>query len=173
MSSFVHRCGTAKLLRSLLALTVVSALSAAAAPAGAAAASRPDHFSDSGTNVEASAFYSEICGEEITVTFSLRETTVFFEKGSEYPHQHLVQYRATISGPGGSLIVRNAYRDYDAGDSSTFTGLPLRILNPDGGVVLRDAGFITFNEDGTSIVHGPHPGGSGEFDFGSLCSYLV
>ncbi len=171
MSSSVHRCGAAKLLRSLLALTVVAALAAAAAPAGATAAGRPDHFSDSGTSVD--AFFSEMCGVEITVTFSLRETTVFFEKGSEYPHQHLVQNRATISGPGGSLIVREAYRAYDTGDSSTVTGLPLQILNPDGGVILRDAGSITFNEDGTSIVHGPHPGGNGEFDFQSLCSYLV
>ena len=111
---------------------------------------QPEHVSESGTFVDPGL--SELCGAPITVTFTTRETTIYFEEGSEYPHQHLVDYRATISGPGGFLIERNAFRVYHTEDARTFTGQPLRLLSPDGGVVLRDAGYITFFEDGERAI---------------------
>lgn len=91
---------------------------------------------------------------------------------SDLPHQHLARYGATITGPGGSLIERDAWREYDTGDSATFTGLPIRLLIPGGGVLVRDAGFVTFTDEGISVVHGPHPTLE-EFDFADVCSYLV
>ncbi len=129
----------------------------------------PVSFTDSGTNV-VDEFLTDLCGTEILITFTFREKTVFFDEDSEFPHMHLAKFRATITGPGGTLIEREAYREYVTADSVTVTGLPFRLLSPDGGVVLRDAGFVRFGEDGIEVVHGPHPGLFGEFD---VCSYLV
>jgi hypothetical protein len=146
---------------------VVSAFLAVALPQ-AAAAGPPTHFSESDTVVD--EFLSDLCGTDITVSYTFRETTVFFEADSDLPHQHLSTFRATITGPGGSLIEREAWREYDTADSATFTGLPFRILSPDGGVVIRDAGFVIFAEEDIAVVHGPHPSLFEEFD---VCSYLV
>jgi hypothetical protein len=135
---------------------------------GTAAADPPERFTESDTFVD--EFLSEECGAEITVSFTVRETTMFFEEGSEFPHQHIVKFSATITGPGGSLIAREAARQYDSGETVTVTGLPFRLLSPDGGVVIRDAGYVLFTEEGPTVVHGPHPSLFEEFD---VCSYLV
>jgi hypothetical protein len=135
---------------------------------GTAAADPPTTFTESDTVVD--PFLSELCGTEITISYTFTERTVFFEEGSDLPHQHLATFSATITGPGGSLIEREAWREYDTGDSATFTGLPFRLLSPDGGVVIRDAGYVTFTEEGIAVVHGPHPSLFEEFD---PCPYLV
>lgn len=155
-------------LRRGFALLVVLAAGAVALPAGASARP-PVFFTDSGTNV-VDEFLTELCGTEIRITYTYSDKTVFFDEDSEFPHMHLAKFRATITGPGGSLIEREAWREYDTGDSATFTGLPFRMLSPDGGVVIRDAGFVRFTEDGIDVVHGPHPSLFEEFD---VCSYLV
>lgn len=155
------------------ALGVAAAIAAAALP-GSAAAGPPERVSESGMFVD--EFLTELCGAEITISYSFRETIVYFEEGSIYPHQHLANYRATIAGPGGSLIEREAWRDYDTGDSATVTGLPFRIMSPGGGVLIRDAGYILFTEDGIAVVHGPHPLASSDDPldlFRPLCAYLV
>jgi hypothetical protein len=36
----------------------------------------------------------------------------------------MVQFSATLSGPGGTLIERSAWRGLDTDESRTFTGLP-------------------------------------------------
>jgi hypothetical protein len=152
----------------VFALLAVLAAGVVALPSSAEARP-PVSFTDSGTNV-VDEFLTDICGTEILITYTYREKTVFFDEDSEYPHMHIAKFRATITGPGGTLIEREAWRDYDTGDSSTITGLPFRILSPGGGVVIRDAGFVRFTEDGIDVVHGPHPALFGEFD---VCSYLV
>jgi hypothetical protein len=171
MRSSVRSRRTPRLLHAVLVLALLTAVATAAGPALAQAPRQPEHTSDSGTFVDPDL--SEICGAPITVTFTTRETTIYFEEGSEYPHQHLIDFRATISGPGGFLIERDNFRVYHTEDARTFTGKPVQLLSPDGGVVLRDAGYVKFFEDGTEIVHGPHPGGTGEFDFQLICSHLV
>jgi hypothetical protein len=155
--------------RWIVAVGVVLAVGVFVGPALAAPpADRVVRIVESGTEVD--EFLTEECGATITRTFTFRETTVFFEPGSELPHQHMAQFRATISGPGGTLIERSAWRELDTEESGTFTGLPFRLMSPDGGVLIRDAGFVTFTEDGIAVVHGPHPSLFEEFD---VCSYLV
>jgi hypothetical protein len=156
-------------VRSIVALGVVLVAGVSVGPALAAPpADRVERIVESGTEVD--EFLTEECGATITRTFTVRETTVFFDPGSELPHQHMVQFSATLSGPGGTLIERSAWRELDTEESATFTGLPFRLLSPDGGVLIRDAGLVTFTEDGIEVVHGPHPFLFEGFDF---CSYLV
>jgi hypothetical protein len=60
---------------------------------------------------------------------------------------------------------------YDTAELSTVTGLPFHLRSADGGVVIRDAGYVLFTEEGIAVVHGPHPALLGEgFD---PCPYLV
>ena len=48
-------------------------------------------------------------------------------------------------------------------------GLPIHVQ--DGGVVIRDAGYLLFNPDGTvAVVHGPHPQLEG--DTAAVCAAL-
>jgi hypothetical protein len=149
----------------IVALAVVAMLGGA----GTAAADPPETFTESDTFVD--PFLSELCGTEITVSYTFTLRTVFFEEGSDVPHQHLATFSATLTGPGGSLIEREAWREYDTGDSATTTGLPFHLRSSDGGVVIRDAGYVTFTEDGDiAVVHGPHPFLFEEFD---PCPYLV
>jgi hypothetical protein len=148
-------------------LLVVLAVGVVALPA-VAAASPPETFTESDTVVD--EFLTELCGAEIIISYTFTERTVFFEEGSDVPHQHLSTFRATITGPGGSLIEREAWREYDTDESATYTGLPFRLLSPDGGVVIRDAGYVVFTEEGIAVVHGPHPSLFEEFD---PCPYLV
>ena len=65
------------------------------------------------------------------------------------------------------------WRAYESGDSVTVTGLPLSFRSPDGGVVIHDAGYISFipGEEGPTVVHRPDPFLEGEQDV--VCSYLV
>jgi hypothetical protein len=134
-----------------------------------AAADPPTTFTESLTGVDEGL--SELCGAEIIVSGTFTQRTVFFEEGSEFPQQQILTFRATFTGPGGSLIAREAARVYLTSDTATFTGLPFRYLDPDGGVVIRDAGYLLFAEGGIAVVHGPHPSLEGEgFD---PCPYLV
>ena len=154
-------------LRRGFAVLVLLAAGAVALPTGAAARP-PVPFTDSGTNV-VDSFLTELCGTEIRITYTYSDKTVFFDEDSEFPHMRIAKWSATITGPGGTLIEREAWRVYETGDSVTVTGLPFRMLSPDGGVVIREAGFIRFTEDGIEVAHGPHPALE-EFD---ICSYLV
>jgi hypothetical protein len=155
-------------LRRGFAVLVVLAAGAVALPTGAAARP-PVFFTDSGTNV-VDSFLTPLCGTDILITYTYSDKTVFFDEDSEFPRMVIATWSATITGPGGTLIEREAWRTYETGDSFTVTGLPFRMLSPDGGVVIRDAGFVRFTEDSIEVVHGPHPALFGEFD---VCSYLV
>ena len=164
--------------RSTVAAVMLLALGALAAPAAAAPppnrADRVVHETFSETDV-IDEFLTELCETTITISFSVRLTTVYFEQpfGDESSaHQHLVRFRGTVTGPGGSLVLRNAFRELVPGDGTfTVTGLPFRIFKPGGGILIRDAGFVTFDEDGDPVVvHGPHPSLFEDFD---PCSYLV
>jgi hypothetical protein len=133
---------------------------------GTAVADPPTTFTDTFTEVD--EFLSELCGAEIIISATFTDRTVVLKDGSEL---HLSTFRATITGPGGSLIEREAWRALDTGDSFTVTGLPLSFRSPDGGVVLRDAGYVSFTDGVPTVVHGPHPFLEGEQEV--ICSYLV
>jgi hypothetical protein len=133
---------------------------------GTAAADPPTTFTETFTEVD--EFLSELCGAEIIISATFTDRTVVLKDGSE---MHLSTFRATLTGPGGSLIEREAWRALDTGDSFTVTGLPLSLRSPDGGVVIRDAGYVTFTDGVPTVVHGPHP----FLEVGPevICSYLV
>jgi hypothetical protein len=111
-----------------------------------------------------------LCGTEITVSYTFTDKIVSVEEGSDLPRQHLASFRATITGPGRSLIECEAWRTYETADSATTTGLPFHLRSADGGVVIRDAGYVVFTEEGIAVVHGPHPFLVEGFD---PCSYPV
>jgi len=47
--------------------------------------------------------------------------------------------------------------------TETWTGLPLQVSLPHGGVITKDVGKIVFNPDGSiAVQHGPHPFANGD-----------
>ena len=66
-------------------------------------------------------------------------------------------YDATISANGKTIVERDTWEStYYAGGTSRYTGSSVHIQGP-GGIVVRDAGQVVFNADGTvSYAHGPH-----------------
>jgi hypothetical protein len=50
-------------------------------------------------------------------------------------------------------------------------GLPIHLQAAGGGLVIRDAGYLLLNPDGSiAIIHGPHPVPEG--DTASVCAAL-
>ena len=64
---------------------------------------------------------------------------------------------ATHSANGITLRESDHVVDfYNSTGYTKETGLPIHIQ--DGGVVIRDAGYLLFNPDGSvAVIHGPHP----------------
>jgi hypothetical protein len=47
--------------------------------------------------------------------------------------------------------------------TETWTGLPLQVSLPHGGVITKDAGKLVYNPDGSiAVEHGPHPYADGD-----------
>ncbi len=136
--------------------------------AGTAVADPPTTFTDTFTEVD--EFLSELCGAEITILATFTDRTVALKDRLGAAPFHVPR---DDHGPGGSLIEREVWRAYESGDSVTVTGLPLGFRSPDGGVVIRDVGYISFilGEEDPTMVHGPHSFLEGEQDV--VCSYLV
>jgi hypothetical protein len=78
-------------------------------------------------------------------------------------------YDATISANGITLVERDTFTTTFYPDGARIAGLWEHVQGP-GGLVIRDAGQIVFNPDGTvNYVRGPHP-----FLFGeSFCPALT
>jgi hypothetical protein len=66
-------------------------------------------------------------------------------------------YDATITANGKTIVERDTWEiTYYPDGTSRFTGSIVHIQGP-GGIVVRDAGQVVFNTDGTvSYSHGPH-----------------
>jgi hypothetical protein len=73
------------------------------------------------------------------------------------------KYVAIITANGKTIHERDSWTTVFYPDgTSRDTGLTVHIQGP-GGIVMRDAGQIVYNADGTvAYVHGPHPQLSGE-----------
>jgi hypothetical protein len=84
--------------------------------------------------------------------------TVFFDQDGNFVKAivHL-NYDATISANGITLVERDTWTaTFYADGTSRDAGLTVHIQGP-GGIVVRDAGQIAFNADGSvSFVRGPH-----------------
>lgn len=80
-----------------------------------------------------------------------------------------VNYDATISANGKTIIERDTYVSFFSADGSRNVGLTGHIQGP-GGLVFRDAGQIVYDATGTPrYVVGPHP----QFSGASFCGALT
>jgi hypothetical protein len=176
------RLGPAHFLRALLA-----ALTALTVLAGTALGARPieqfhDHFTDS--------FSDAICGIPVDVDIVVTDNFSLYADGS-FKDTASVMQTFTNPATGASVVVSSggqvtgtAIVDEEAGTITfltSFIGLPERIQTPEGPVLTRDAGLITFADTfdlvtgefiSTEItVKGPHP--EADADFALFCEVVT
>ena len=138
----------------------------------------------------------DLCGFNVNLVVDVRFTDhLFFDKDG-----NVVRFSSTASGTntftaddGAQVIVKfaNLYVerppvvDEAAGTATveySFKGLPEQIKTPHGGVLMRDAGFVTFVDTidlatdeliSTEVVvqHGPHP--DLDSDFTAFCEVIT
>jgi hypothetical protein len=138
-------------------------------PVTAAHAATPMHFrfTDSGSVTDTTS-----CGFPITVTFQSNVVgTAFFDAQGNFQRATFATNSVGTDSANG-ITLRETDHLVDFVNSAGYdkeTGLPIHIQ--DGGVVIRDAGYILFNPDGSvSFLHGPHPQLEG--DTAALCAAL-
>lgn len=107
---------------------------------------------------------------KVRMTESGHYTTYFNADGSE---KQLVIHRSVkfvIEANGRTLLERDRFQLFITPDGSTHeVGLHTHILG-EHGLVLRDAGHVLFNPDGSvEYIHGPHPQFLGQ----TFCSALA
>jgi hypothetical protein len=135
----------------------------------AAHAATPVHFKFTATD---SFTDNTSCGFPIALSFQSNFVgTAFF--GAQGNLQHVIVEEnavGTDSANGITLRETDHFVDFiDSIGSDKEVGLPIHIQ--DGGVVIRDAGYLLFNPDGSvALIHGPHPQLEG--DTAALCAAL-
>ena len=169
-------------VRALIVATVI-----AVAVPGTALAAKPvaqfhDHFTDS--------FATDLCGIAVDAQIVVTDNFFVFADDS---FKDIGSFMGTFTNPvnGASVIISSAGQlrgttiiDEDAGTITfvnSYVGLPERVQLPQGRVLTRDAGIITFSDTfdlatgdflGSEVtVRGPHP--EAEADFELLCDLVV
>ena len=141
----------------LSAVMVAGAFLLALVPVTAAqAAATPVHFkftsSDSFTD-------TETCGFPIALSFQDHGVVTVFFDAQGNPQRATVETNTVGTNSANGITLRESDHFVDTFYSTGYqkeTGLPIHIQ--DGGVVIRDAGYILFNPDGSvAFIHGPHP----------------
>jgi hypothetical protein len=151
-------------IRGLLIFLAAAIASFALIPTASASPPQVEQFRFVGVDDTFSEELTNACGFPVTVTVDAHETHLFFEDRGQFS----IHYNATVSGNGNTLLLRNNVLEIDTAESVTVVGVPFRVLNAEGKTLVKDAGFLYFSfEDGTLVLHGPHPGLS--FD---LCAAL-
>ena len=122
----------------------------------AAHAATPVHFAFTGTS---SFTDSGTCGLPIAISLQSKFVgTALFDAQGNFQHL-IVQENAvgTDSANGITLRESDHFMDFiDSAGSDKQVGLPIHIQ--DSGVIIRDAGYLLFNPDGSvALIHGPHP----------------
>ena len=122
----------------------------------AAHAATPDHFTftDSGSFTDTTS-----CSFPIALTFQGNHVvTAFFDAQGNF-QSAIVETNAVVTNSANGITLGETDHFVDFFNSAGYdkeTGLPIHIQ--DGGVVIRDAGYILFNPDGSvAFIHGPHP----------------
>lgn len=182
---FSVRRSPRRALRCAAAAAAVAAL--ALVPASALAAqpieSYHDHFSDS--------FSDQLCGIDVDVTLTVTDNFSVF---ADWSVKGTGSVRATVVNPatGKSVVISSAGQFSDvapvvdeAAGTVTFhptsKGLPEKIQTAGGGVLLRDAGVISFADtfdlatgefvsSQTIVNKGPHP--EADSDFTRFCDVI-
>jgi hypothetical protein len=150
--------------RSLLVFLVVAVASFVLIPSALASTPQVEQFRFVGVDDSFSEELTNVCGFPVTVSVDAHETHLFFEDRGQF----IIHYNATVTANGNTLLLRNNLLEIDTAQSVTLVGVPFRVLDADGKTLVKDAGFLYFSfEDGTLILHGPHP----SFNF-DLCAAL-
>ena len=140
----------------LSAVVVAGAFLLALVPFTAAQAAAPVH---SRTTFTVSFTDTTTCGFPIALNFQVTQvSTAFFDAQGNFQHA-IVETNAVGTNSANGITLRETDHVVDFFNSAGYekeTGLPIHIQ--DGGVVIRDAGFVLFNPDGSvAVIHGPHP----------------
>jgi hypothetical protein len=99
------------------------------------------------------------CGFPIALNFQANHVgTAFFDAQGNF-QRAIVQTNAVGTNSANGITLRETDHVVDFYNSTGYTketGLPIHVQ--DSGVVIRDAGYLLFNPDGTvAVIHGPHP----------------
>jgi hypothetical protein len=150
-----------RIMRRVAVVAILVPILALALPGVANAAPPEHHTFDEGFN---SFVDTEVCAAA-PWQFDVHATehgygfsTFFFDRDGNFVKGIVqVNYDATISANGITLVERDRWT-FTAYADGTFrqTGLTVHIQGP-GGIVIRDAGQIVFNPDGSvNYIRGPH-----------------
>jgi hypothetical protein len=97
--------------------------------------------------------------------------TVFLDAQGNF-QRAIVETNAVVTNSANGITLPETDHFVDFFNSAGYdkqVGLPIHIQ--DGGVVIRDAGYLLFNPDGSvAVIHGPHPLLEG--DTAALCAAL-
>jgi len=135
----------------------------------AAHAATPIHFKFTDTE---SFTDTTSCGFPIALSFqSSFVGTAFLDAQGNFQHV-IVEENAVGTDSANGITLRETDHFVDFIDSignDKQVGLPIHIQG--GGIVIRDAGYLLFNPDGSvAVIHGPHPQLEG--DTAALCAAL-
>jgi len=99
--------------------------------------------------------YLDLCGVTTKTTVTERWSLMTYPDGSQVFHDE----RTFRSADPRLPVEKGAATAFYAADGSwRVVGKPIQLIAPDGGTLLLDAGWISFNADGdVSTVRGPHP----------------
>ena len=137
--------------------------------AAAAHAATPVHF-----NFTETVSFTDTTSCSFPITVNLQSNQVgaaFFDAQGNFQSVIIEQNTVgTDSANGITLRETDHYVDFfNSAGYDKEVGLPIHIQ--DGGVVIRDAGYILFNPDGSVVfIHGPHPQLEG--DTAAVCAAL-
>jgi len=140
----------------LSAVVVAGAVLLALVPVTAAQAATPVYsritFTDSFTD-------TTTCGFPIALNFQVTQVSTVFFDAQGNPQRAIVETNAVGTNSANGITLRESDHTVDFFNAAGYdkeTGLPIHIQ--DGGVVIRDAGYVLFNPDGSvAVIHGPHP----------------
>ena len=135
----------------------------------AAHAATPMHFTftNSGSFTDTTS-----CSFPITITFQANHVgTAFFDAQGNF-QRAIIETNAVGTNSANGITLRETDHFVDFYNSTDYikeVGLPIHVQ--DGGVVIRDAGYLLFNPDGSvAVIHGPHPALEG--DNAAVCAAL-
>ena len=125
---------------------------AAAAPA---AAQGPDIERGTVHDTFDDDLYLDLCGITTKTTVTEHWSLMTYPDGSQVFHDERTFQSADPRLP----VEKGAATAFFAADGTwRVVGKPIQLIAPDGGMLLLDAGWISFNADGdVSTVRGPHP----------------
>lgn len=149
MGAVTRIVGTAVAAGALVAAGIV-----ASSPPAAASGSGPTIVRGLDEETFFDDFIFELCGITADVTVSERWTRKEFPDGSETLHT----VRTFTSSDPRIPLEKGAATSFNSPDGSrVVVGKPVQLFDPDGGLLVMDAGWIALDATGDSVdMRGPH-----------------